>query len=545
MPGSFLHILFLALAFSVSLHAQEYSYTQYNTKDGLAGSTVYCATQDKDGFMWFGTETGLSRFDGINFKNFTTANGLSNNEIIEIFCDSKGRVWLSPFKKEVCYYYQGKIHNSTNDSILARLRMEDCALQICEDDHGNILIMESTKLHKITVSGKIIEINNTGSGNAPHFSAISKSMNGNFLVCDGNKFYELFENNWFALIYEGYTVGNSNNNFLKLTDKQIVWMSGANDRINVYSIVNNRTTSLPASGAHISFDIINDSIICNNTSSGSTLISNPSSFTTRLINVRNISSVYLDNEKNFWCTTLGSGVYRINSLDFKNILLYNKNKESIGAYSMLRSKNNIMIGADRDCLGIYNLANNKLSVISNLFGPENTARVLAIETLDTNNIILVHDGGLLELKDNLVPDTKRWIGTGPKGIFKINKDSLLVASNHSLLLIDLAAFKIKDTIWNGRTTTVFFKNDTIYAGSLDGLIIIDKHKHATFPGKHFPQLANNITGITSSSNGIIWISTYGAGAVGWHDGNVIANITEANGLTSNICRCIYAEGNTI
>jgi ligand-binding sensor domain-containing protein len=47
--------------------SQEYSYTHYDIKEGLAGSTVYCITQDKDGFMWTGTATGVSRFDGSHF----------------------------------------------------------------------------------------------------------------------------------------------------------------------------------------------------------------------------------------------------------------------------------------------------------------------------------------------------------------------------------------------------------------------------------------------------------------------------------------------
>ena len=45
-----------------SAFPQEYSYTHYDISDGLAGSTVYCITQDKDGFIWTGTETGVSRF---------------------------------------------------------------------------------------------------------------------------------------------------------------------------------------------------------------------------------------------------------------------------------------------------------------------------------------------------------------------------------------------------------------------------------------------------------------------------------------------------
>jgi ligand-binding sensor domain-containing protein len=67
--------LLLAL-FSSSSFAQEYSYTHYDITEGLAGSIVYCITQDKDGFIWVGTETGVSRFDGTHFINFTTTDGL-------------------------------------------------------------------------------------------------------------------------------------------------------------------------------------------------------------------------------------------------------------------------------------------------------------------------------------------------------------------------------------------------------------------------------------------------------------------------------------
>src|SRR4051812_43997939 len=77
-------------------YSQDYSYVKYDTKDGLAGSVVYDAIQDKEGFMWFATENGLSCFDGKNFKTFTTKDGLPDNEILRLFLDSKGRLWIMP-----------------------------------------------------------------------------------------------------------------------------------------------------------------------------------------------------------------------------------------------------------------------------------------------------------------------------------------------------------------------------------------------------------------------------------------------------------------
>jgi two-component sensor histidine kinase len=131
-----------------------------------------------------------------------------------------------------------------------------------------------------------------------------------------------------------------------------------------------------------------------------------------------------------------------------------------------------------------------------------------------------------------------------KGFFKINDDSLIVANRNSLLLFNPTTFKITDTLWRERTTTAFYYNDTIYSATLDGLLVLDKKKHAFFPGNTEPLLRNKITSITNI-NDIIWIATYGVGVLGYYHGKVIMNITEKDGLTSNICRCINAAGNIL
>ena len=53
-------------------------------EDGLASRSVYCAVKDKNGFIWFGTKNGLNRYDGKNFKLFTTKEGLSQNLVLNL-----------------------------------------------------------------------------------------------------------------------------------------------------------------------------------------------------------------------------------------------------------------------------------------------------------------------------------------------------------------------------------------------------------------------------------------------------------------------------
>ncbi|MDQ6477282.1 ATP-binding protein [Dyadobacter sp. LHD-138] len=64
-------------------------------ENGLAHREVNAIFQDRQGFMWFGTKFGLSRFDGKTFTNFTKdRNGLVFDDIQSITQDADGLLWL-------------------------------------------------------------------------------------------------------------------------------------------------------------------------------------------------------------------------------------------------------------------------------------------------------------------------------------------------------------------------------------------------------------------------------------------------------------------
>jgi len=82
-------ILFLC-AFSTV--AQQYTFINYSTENGLAQSQVSAMCQDKGGYIWFATFGGLSRFDGKSFVNYTKSDGLLDNQLYSIHIDSKNRI---------------------------------------------------------------------------------------------------------------------------------------------------------------------------------------------------------------------------------------------------------------------------------------------------------------------------------------------------------------------------------------------------------------------------------------------------------------------
>jgi Predicted periplasmic ligand-binding sensor domain len=86
------------LLISVKLEADTFSFRHYKADDGLIFNTVRSIIQDRNGFIWFGTEDGLNRFDGNAFKEFrintTNSFSLGSNYISSLFEDSNGNIWI-------------------------------------------------------------------------------------------------------------------------------------------------------------------------------------------------------------------------------------------------------------------------------------------------------------------------------------------------------------------------------------------------------------------------------------------------------------------
>jgi ligand-binding sensor domain-containing protein len=101
MPSKHIYIFSFFLFFSgFSIgQTQNFSVVQYTNKEGLPNNSVMNVLQDKNGFIWLGTENGLSRFDGYEFLNFFSNQPdsvtLSNNHCSRLAEDTAGYIWVS------------------------------------------------------------------------------------------------------------------------------------------------------------------------------------------------------------------------------------------------------------------------------------------------------------------------------------------------------------------------------------------------------------------------------------------------------------------
>lgn len=73
IPFSILLLLFLEPAGLLYAQYEEKNFTRYTVRDGLSDNSIQTIEQDDQGYIWIGTEGGLNRFDGSNFKKFYTA----------------------------------------------------------------------------------------------------------------------------------------------------------------------------------------------------------------------------------------------------------------------------------------------------------------------------------------------------------------------------------------------------------------------------------------------------------------------------------------
>lgn len=123
--------------------------THYGVENGLPHSTVSCVLQSRDGFLWFGTWYGLSRFDGTRFYNFTNILTPTSDQpprkVETIVEDSEGNLWIKTLDWKLSVLFT---HTERFEDVFKELQPFKCNLQIIKIEataDGRVMILTKDK----------------------------------------------------------------------------------------------------------------------------------------------------------------------------------------------------------------------------------------------------------------------------------------------------------------------------------------------------------------------------------------------------------------
>jgi ligand-binding sensor domain-containing protein len=343
----------LLLAGSINCVAQfrEFSnqiyFKHFTTDDGLSEASVNCILKDSQGFLWFGTENGLNRFNGNQFKVFAfnelDSTSLSDNTILSL-SETKDGMWVGT--SDNLNYYNRHLETFKSYSlkgeeyyICSELKFDNKKnrLWIAADQHGLCFIdsvggevkkflhkdLQGAILSKIAIQDDILYLGTINKGlkildlktNVVKTIELHEDGNGNLfnlpiraLLLDGN-------NLWIGTLGGG--LKRLSTSTYQLQSFNVKDGSISDDK--VWSLAKQKNGEL-----WIGTDGGGATVLDSN--GKRTHVYQNSDYDSRTISGNTIRAIYVDNDDNVWLGTYNAGVNYYCNFGI-NFLLFRRDPE--------------------------------------------------------------------------------------------------------------------------------------------------------------------------------------------------------------------------
>ncbi|MDA3879108.1 MAG: response regulator [Prolixibacteraceae bacterium] len=121
-----------------------FTFDRLTIEDGLANNSVRTIFQDNEGYLWFGTLNGLSRYDGQQFKTFdykaSDSTSISNNKIRDIFQDGEGFLWVTTYDNNA-HRFDPKTETFINFPVVLGDEYIDCSVHFLYESTPGVMWM--------------------------------------------------------------------------------------------------------------------------------------------------------------------------------------------------------------------------------------------------------------------------------------------------------------------------------------------------------------------------------------------------------------------
>ncbi len=240
--GIWLISLCLLPSLFCSLSAQTLNLNQFGIEEGLPQSSIYTMLQDKDGNIWVGTMSGVSKYNGLSFENFNKKDGLSENRVTSSYQDKDGNIWFGHWSGGISKYDAAKkqFEEITPGKIESKKTI-NCILQ---DKNGAIWIGTEGQGIIKSENGNFTQLTSKAGLAGDDVTALMEDKNGTIWIGTSNGI-TLSKGTLSA--YEGTLPSNSIRSFLSdskgniwigSTDKGVFKINTDDKQLKVYNTSN-------------------------------------------------------------------------------------------------------------------------------------------------------------------------------------------------------------------------------------------------------------------------------------------------------------------
>lgn len=178
--------LIVCIAVALPASAQQLALKTYTRGTGLASDYILSLFQDRRGFLWIGTDRGVSRYDGVSFRTFTTENGLPSNLIYCITQANDGAMWFGTYEGGASRFDGTSFQTLTTADGLP----SNSVSAIAEDSFGR-LFFETASGIAMKRGNSFFKVFNRMGANRP----MLRLRNGSIIVSDSIRAYEIVPSN--------------------------------------------------------------------------------------------------------------------------------------------------------------------------------------------------------------------------------------------------------------------------------------------------------------------------------------------------------------
>lgn len=526
----------LTLFVSILCRAQEFVYEHFGVGQGLPSSQVYDAYQSKEGYIWFATDKGISKYNGYEFENFDTNDGLTGNVVLRFYPQKNGQIWCYSYHNKSLFYFDDKFKGfkpyKYNNILTKNLQTSSVIKSVYIDDIDNLHIGGHHINGELIVNKQGIIKNNYATEHYFHTNIISEKR----IVL--KKIQNSTDPPFFFTTNDTVKIKTSISSKYNGARIMADWLAPQKTSIitndSIVSIIDENKIFIKNKYSPIAIKVIdNKHFFIGYEFGGGKIINKKGRVLKSFLKGKSVTDLLIDHEGGYWFTTLYSGVYYVKkpSLNIYNVvdqinnnvnnLTKTKNKELLVGYNngniqkILKNRRSITLDAPEE--------NGKAFVESDtVLNQTYIKNINGFVNITTKKILL--EGYILKISEPV--DSSIFISG--HAFFYAIKNNKLVATHEKL------PFRVHDvTVWD---------KDTILATPL-GLfkynsdVIISLSKQSALFGFRSDDID------ISKNKKTLYVATQNAGLV-MNNGNRIYNITKKNGLYSDIINEISIENDS-